>query len=341
MDRTVLVTGGSGFAAGWVIVELLRKGYRVRATLRDLSRADELRRAIAAVAPEVDRLGFVEADLGHDAGWDDAARGCDGVLHVASPLGGRGETEEAMLKAAVDGTLRVLGAATRAGAGRIVVTSSCAAASPRDQTGDTVSDETTWTDPSNPALTPYRRSKVLAERAAWEWMTANSDPRKLVTILPAAIFGPVLTKKNLGSVGLINGLLNGRPPAIPRVSFNVIDVRDLAALHVAALESPEAGGERLIAAGKVMWMEDVADVLRKLPGGKGSGVPGRAMPDWFIRLGARLSPALRDLRPMLGRRHSFSSAKARAMLGFEPRPAEETIRDCADSLTGAWQSPAA
>ena len=262
------------------------------------------------------------------------------MLHVASPLGGRGESEATMIRAAVDGTLRVLAAATRAGAGRIVVTSSCAAASPRDQTGETTSDETTWTDAADPALTPYRRSKVLAERAAWEWMQANSDPARLVTILPAAIFGPVLSRKNLGSVGLIDGLLNGRPPAIPRVSFNVIDVRDLAALHVAALETPGAGGERLIAAGKVMWMSDVARLLRAQLGAAAAKVPTRVLPDWFVRLGQRFSPRMRDLRPMLGRRHSFSGAKARELLGFEPRPAEVTIRDCAESLIGTWK-PAA
>ena len=211
MDKTVLVTGGSGFVAGWTIAELLRSGHKVRATLRDLGRADELRAAIAAVTPETAELTFVSADLAADDGWDDAMTGCAAVLHVASPLGGRGETPEQMNSAAVEGTLRVLRAATRAGVGRIVMTSSCAAASPRDQTGATTSDETVWTDLTDPNLTPYRRSKAMSERAAWDWTAENSSTDRLTTILPGAIFGPVLTRKNLGSVGLIDGLLNGRP----------------------------------------------------------------------------------------------------------------------------------
>lgn len=331
-DTRVLVTGGSGFVAGWCIAQLLDQGYAVRTTLRDTSRAEELRQAIGTAARSTEGLEFVTADLASNAGWDAAMAGCTYVLHVASPLGGRGESESALIEAAVSGTERVLAAATRAGVARIVMTSSCAAATPRDTTGDTSSGEEVWTDLSGPELTPYRRSKALSEQAAWDWMKTHSDPARLVTVLPAAVFGPVLSRKNLGSAGLIQGLLNGRPPAIPRVSFNVIDVRDLAALHLIAMTAPQAAGQRYIAAGEVMWMADVARTLRDGLGRDAAKVPTRAMPDWLVRLGAHFIAPMRQLRPMLGRRHSFSSEKARAAFGFVPRPARDTILDCGTSL---------
>lgn len=337
MVETVLVTGGSGFLGGWCIVALLQRGYDVRATVRSLSKADAVRPMVATQVDPGARLTFARADLTSDAGWDAAMTGIDHVLHVASPLGGEGESLAALVGPARDGTIRVLAAATKAGVKRIVVTSSCAAATPRDQTsggpgGTSTSDETTWTDAGDPKLNAYRKSKAIAERAAWDWMEANGEPSRLTTILPAAIFGPVLSPEAMSSVALIQGLLNGRPPAVPRVSFNIVDVRDVAEAHVLALTTPEAAGQRFIASGEFLWMKDVAAILRDGLGYGTGKVPRRVMPDGLVRLIAIFVPPMRALTPIIGRRHSFDGRKAGRLLGLQLRPARDTILDCARSL---------
>lgn len=332
MTGTVLVTGGSGFIAGWCIVGLLDRGYAVRATVRSLSKGEAVRAAVGRAGADTGRLSFVEADLTRDDGWDAVVQGCDYVLHVASPLGGQGESLEDLVKPAREGTLRVLAAATRAKVRRIVVTSSCAAVTPREVLGDTTSDETLWSDLEDPNLDPYRKSKTIAEKAAWAWMEEHDDPSRMTTILPAAVFGPILSREAMSSVALIDGLLNGRPPAIPRIGFNVVDVRDVADLHILAMTTAEAGGQRFIAAGQRMWMADVAEVLRRRLGERARRVPSRRMPDWLVRMLAAFVPRMRTLAPMIGRRHSFSAIKAGRVMGWKARPAVTTIVDCAESL---------
>jgi nucleoside-diphosphate-sugar epimerase len=296
----------------------------VRATLRSA--------AIASVAEAAGRLSFCVADLTRDAGWDAAVAACDYVLHVASPLGGDAKDPGALIGPARDGTLRVLRAAARAGVKRVVLTSSTAATSPPLQSGDSVNDERVWTDPDDANVNAYRRSKVLAERAAWEIMAKHPGPTTLTTILPAAVFGPLLASERPGSAQIIQRLLSGRPPGIPRVGFCIVDVRDLAALHVRAMIAPEAAGERFIAAGDFLWMADIASALRARLGARAARVPTRVLPDALVRLIARFVPALRTITPGLGRRHVFSSAKAQRMLGFAPRPGVDAVLDCAESL---------
>jgi nucleoside-diphosphate-sugar epimerase len=330
MTETVLVTGGSGFVAGWTIVELLRRGYRVRATLRDLTRESELR---AAIATEVDpsALEVVATDLTADAGWDDAAAGCAFVLHIASPLGAGAADEEALVGATREGTLRVLRAAVAAGARRVVVTSSMAACAPPAPV-ERVVDESDWTDPDQPGLAAYRRSKVLAERAAWDFMAGQ--PTELATILPGAIFGPVLTPAQRGSVDIIRRLLQGQPPALPRLAFNIVDVRDLADLHIRAMTSSEAPGQRFIAMGDTLWYREMAAVLRERLGQGAAKVPSAAMPDLVARGLAAVSPQMKALLPLLGRTQKFTSQNARRRLGFAPRPAADTVADTGASLVG-------
>ncbi|GAA5186953.1 aldehyde reductase [Rugosimonospora acidiphila] len=330
MTETVLVTGGTGFVAGWCVVELLERGYAVRTTVRDPAKREAVRRATGGG----DRLTFATADLTGDDGWDAAMAGCDYVLHVASPLGADGHGgPDALTGPARDGTLRVLRAATRAGVRRVVMTSSTAAATPRLASG--VSDETVWTDPDDPNLTAYRRSKVLAERAAWDFMDAYNGGTTLSTVLPVAVFGPLLSPGNASSVDVIARLLAGRPPVVPRFGFAIVDVRDLADLHLRAMTSPAAAGERFIGAGEFRWLSEIAETLRSRLGDRAARVPTRGVPDVAVRALARFVPALRTLTPLLGRELAFSSAKARRVLGFSPRPAAETVVDCAESLDAA------
>ena len=329
--EVVLVTGGTGFVAGWCIVALLQRGYQVRTTVRNLAQESAVRTAVASMAQATDRLTFFTADLTRDDGWDDAMAGCDYVLHVASPLSGDTSGPDALIVPARDGTLRVLRAAVNAGVRRVVMTSAAAAARP-PHSADRISDETVWADPADRQFDAYRRSKILAERAAWDFMAGHADRTGFMTILPGAVFGPVLTKANLGSVQIFQGLLEGRPAAIPRLGFWIVDVRDLAELHVRAMTAPEAAANRFIAAGDFRWMEDIATTLRLKLGSRAGKVPTRRMPNFVFRLLSLFVPVLRSFVSSLGRRNDLTAAKARRMLGFAPRPATTTIVDCAESL---------
>jgi len=249
MSESVLVTGGSGYVAGWCIVELLPQGYTVRSTLRNAGRAEAVRSGISTQIDPGGRLTFVVADLLSDAGWSEAVAGCDHVLHVASPMGAEtARTADALVRPAREGALRVLRAAVQAGVKRVVMTSSCAAATPlASQMGaDTETDETAWGDPEDQKNDFYRLSKTLAERAAWDFMAEKGGATELVTLLPSAIFGPVLSMEGLGSVRVIKRLLDGSTPRVPRLGLNIIDVRDLALAHVTAMTEPKAAGQRFI-----------------------------------------------------------------------------------------------
>ncbi|KJK42815.1 epimerase [Lentzea aerocolonigenes] len=300
---TVLVTGGTGFVAGWTIAQLLSRGYDVRTTTRG-------RRPAVEGDHEV-----VRADLTSDDGWASAMSGVKYVLHVASPLGGSGD----LIGPARDGTLRVLRHAVDAGVSRVVMTSSCAAATPPPGSTGTF-DETLWTDPSL-KFDEYRRSKLLAERAAWEFM--RDKETSFVTVLPGAVFGPVRSRSNSGSVRVIGRMLDGMP-GVPRVGLNIVDVRDVADLHIRAMTSTAAAGERFIAVSEFMWMADVARVL---------DVPARSLPNFVVRAASLVARDLRPLVPMLGRSYTYSHAKASSVLGWDPRPARTTVLECAASLS--------
>ena len=330
--EVVLVTGGTGFVAGWCIVELLQRGYEVRTTVRDPAKESAVRAAVASSAGAADRLTFFAADLTADDGWDDAMAGCDYVLHVASPLGDDPSRDpDALIVPARDGTLRVLRAAVKAGVRRVVMTSAAAAARP-PHSAERISDETVWADPADRQFDAYRRSKILAERAAWDFMAEHAGRTSLTTILPGAVFGPVLTKANRGSVQIIQRLLEGRPAAIPRLGFWIVDVRDLAELHVRAMTASEAAANRFIAAGDFMWMEDIAtdaatETWQSGQQGADSPVAGPCLPVAVV-----VRPDAADVCIEFGRKNDLTAVKARRMLGFSPRPATTTIVDCAESL---------
>jgi nucleoside-diphosphate-sugar epimerase len=326
MAEKVLVTGGTGYVAGWCIVALLERGYDVRTTVRSVARADAVRDAVGTVVEPGERLSFAAADLMADEGWDAAMEGIDYVLHVASPLG-----EGELIAPARDGTLRVLRAAAAAGVKRVVMTSAANAASPASYTASGTTDETLWTVDS-PALPAYRRSKTLAERAAWDFMAAYGGPMELATILPGAVFGPILSTANLGSVQIIARMLQGRMPGVPKIGLEVVDVRDLADLHVRAMTSADAAGQRFLGTGEFVWMRQIALALREKLGPLAAKVPTRQLPNFVVRVAARFDPQLRSITMSLGRRNRHSIEKAQRVLGWTPRPADETVVGCAQSL---------
>jgi dihydroflavonol-4-reductase len=326
MADTVLVTGGTGYVAGWCVARLLDDGYDVRTTVRDASRGERVRRAVATVSPRADRLEFAVADLTSDDGWKEAADGCAYVLHVASPLAGAD-----LLGPARDGTLRVLRAAAAAGVRRVVMTSAANTASPSSYATDGVTDETLWTDLDTPGLPAYRRAKTAAERAAWEFM-ATEDSMTLATILPGAVFGPILSADTRGSTRIIARLLAGSVAGTPRIGLEVVDVRDLADVHVRAMTAPAAAGERFLATGEFLWMRDIASALREGLGEEARKVPTRQLPDIAVRVAALFDRSLRDIMPGLGRRNRHRIEKARSVLGWSPRPARTSVVDCGRSL---------
>lgn len=330
--KTVLVTGGSGYLGGWCLVELLRQGYEVRTTVRDLAREPEVRSRVASQVEADGRLTVLAADLSADDGWEDAVRGCDYVMHVASPFPPvQPQDPDELIVPAREGTLRVLRAALDAGAERVVVTSSVAAVGGSTSHSPVPLDEESWTDADNPKLTPYTRSKTIAERAAWDLVCERGEEGRLAVVNPGAILGPLLSDDRSFSLELIERLLKGMP-GTPRLGYSVVDVRDVADLQLRAMTAPEAGGERFIAVNEFWWMSEVAATLRDRLGPDAAKVPKRRVPDLAVRAMAVFDPSIRSIVGQLGRRVEMSSEKARSLLGWSPRPVEETVVDCARSL---------
>ena len=334
--ETVLVTGGSGYIGGWCVASLLQRGYVVRTTVRDLSKESAVRASLSKIIDPGNRLSFYAADLTADAGWDAAAEGCDYVLHVASPLGVADPKDpNELIVPAREGAKRAVAAAIKAGVKRVVLTSSVAAASRGVGGSDWISDETVWTDPKTPKLSVYAQSKTLAERAAWDLIHGSATDTTFATVNPALVLGPVTSGDFSASVQVVERLLSGRVPGIPRLGFNVVDVRDVADLHIRAMIDPKAASERFIAAGHYAWMGDLAALLRERLGEGAAKVPTRKVPDFVIRLAGLFDKELGSVTPGLGHRHDYSSDKAQRILGWKPRPLEETVLDCANSLIAA------
>jgi nucleoside-diphosphate-sugar epimerase len=340
---TVLVTGGSGFLGGWCVIELLRRGYTVKTTVRSLSREDQVRAAVSSAADPGNRLTVLAADLTSDEGWPEAVEGCDYVLHVASPFPPKQPKDpDELIVPAREGTLRVLRAGLDGGSKRIVVTSSVAAIRLSADAAARPLNESDWTDPDSPGLTPYVRSKTIAERAAWDLVRERSAQDRLAVVNPGAIIGPVLNDDLSYSLQAVQRLLGGTPGA-PRLGFSLVDVRDVADLEIRAMTAPEAGGERFIAATRFLWMAEIGEILRERLGEEASKVPTRTIPNVVVRAMSLFDPGIRSVVGALGKRTELSSEKARSALGWAPRPIEDTIAETGESLIrhGAVAAPAA
>jgi nucleoside-diphosphate-sugar epimerase len=331
---TVLVTGGSGFIGSHIILQLLAAGHTVRTTVRSLKReADVLAMLKQGGATSTEALSFVAADLEKDAGWSDAVAGCEYVLHVASPLPPSApKHEDDLIVPAREGTLRVLRAARDAGVKRLVLTSSFAAIGYGHNPQQAPFDETTWTDPTR-KVSAYVKSKTLAERAAWNFMDKEGGSLELSVVNPVAVFGPVLGADYSASIQIVQRMMDGAMPAVPRLYFGVVDVRDVADLHLRAMTHPAAKGERFLAvSGDFMLMLDIARVLRERLGEGARRVPTRQLADWLLRIGALFNPLVRQLLPEIGKWKNGTSEKARRVLGWTPRAREDAIVATGESL---------
>lgn len=334
-QKTVLVTGVTGFLGSHVTIQLLERGYAVVGTLRDLRRADAIRAVIAKHTPRVDQLRLVEADL-NDPDWDKVMQGIDLVQHVASPFPRTlPKNDEEIVGPAKRGTLNVLQAAARNGVKRTVLTSSVVAISYGKTPAELQKtfDETDWTDAANLRDTsPYFRSKTIAEQAAWDFMRADRSGMELSVVCPGGILGPVLEEDFGTSANIVLKALDGSSPALPDIGFEIVDVRSVADLLIRAMEQPQAAGQRYIATAGFMKFKEVADVLRvAYPGRK---IPKRILPNFVVRLYANIDKTLKPILPDLGVVRKVDGSKASRELGWQPIPKEEAVLACAKSAFG-------
>lgn len=331
----VLVTGGSGFIGAHCILQLLEAGYRVRTTVRSLTREADVRTMLKTGGAEAGgRLSFAAADLNADTGWPEAVAGCQFVLHVASPFPpGVPKHEDELVIPAREGALRVLRASRDAGVKRVVLTSSFAAIGYGTVPPVRPYDEENWTDTEANNVSAYVKSKTKAERAAWDFYARDGNKVELAVVNPVAVFGPVLGPDFATSIILIQKLMNGAMPGCPKLTLGVVDVRDVADLHLRAMTNPAAKGERfLCAAGDFMTIHQIAQALKAGLGNVARRVPTRVLPNWMVHLAAMFDPTIALITPELGKHKNGSNEKAKRLLGWQPRSNEESVVATAESL---------
>ena len=320
MAGTVLVSGGSGYIAGFLIRQLVAEGWMVHTTVRDLAREGNVRKLLAV---DDARLRFFAADLTADAGWADAMAGCSHVAHVASPLPLRAVKDpDELIVPARDGALRALRAAKAAGVRRFVMTSSVAAIAYGRGRGVHHFTEADWTPPDYPGAQPYVRSKTIAERAARDWVAAEGGGIEYCSVNPSVVLGPVWSRDYSPSVAIVKRLLEGSVRGCPDIGFGVVDVRDVADLHVRALTAPGMAGERFLASGPFMKIAAIAEVLRSRLGPEAQ--PGAHAPRAGFRgahrRAVRSDAEVRGERAGLGAQHGRLARESRARLGRRARP---------------------
>lgn len=328
LNKTVVVTGITGFLGSHIAIQLLNQGFNVRGTLRSLERAKQTKQIILNNAKGREaQLSFFECELLSDAGWQEVMSGSHYLIHTASPfLAYVPKNENELIKPAVEGTLRVLKIAHENNLQHVVLTSSIAAVLYGAETERPT--ELDWTDPDNKRVTPYYKSKTLAEKAAWQY--AKESDLSLSVINPGLILGPVLEEDYGTSAELIVKLMDKSFPGLPHIGFSVVDVRDVAAAHIAAMLNPNSNGERFIVAGKFMWISEIAEVLSKqYPQYK---IPKRALPNWLVKTMSFIDPAVKTIVKDLSFQHKLSDKKAKQQLNWSPRSEQETIIATADSL---------
>ncbi len=334
-DKMVLVTGGTGFVGVQCILQLLHGGYRVKTTVRSLNRKDEVLAMLEyGGIKSFESLEFIEADLTKDTNWDKAVSGCDYILHVASPIYMKiPKDEQEMIRPAVEGTLRVLQAAKNAGVKRVVMTSNFGAVGYSHSDTSVIITEQDWTDPNEKGLSIYNKSKVLAERAAWDFIETQGGDLELSVINPMGIFGPSLGPDLSSGFELVKRMLEGTMKKVPNMTLGIVDVRDVADLHIRAMTNPAAKGQRFLAlSGEIITLPEIAVYLKSKLGDKGRNISTKIMPDWVVKIAALFSPVARNVVPQLGRYRNASNTKARNLLGWKPRGHEEAIMATATSL---------
>ena len=332
---TVLVTGATGFIAQHTIVQLLDAGFRVRGTVQSPKRAQYLREGLGRHTDKADQLELEQADLMSDDGWDEALAGCEYVIHMASPLPNKPPKDEnELIVPARDGALRVLKAAARAGVKRVVMTSSVAAVIyGHSRDGSRQYDEKDWSVLGDD-VGAYEKSKTIAEKAAWDFVKSlpESERFEFCTINPGLVLGPVFDRDFSTSGEVVRKLMRREMPGCPDVGWAVVDVRDVAKAHVTALTEDCAVGQRFVVAIEHASMLDIANILSEAFRGRGYKVPTRRLPDWLLRVVGVFDKTAKLAVQELGKRQDLSNARARDVLGFQPRSLREMVVDMGETM---------
>ena len=328
--KEILVTGASGFIASHIVIQLLNQGYRVRGTVRNLSRADKLKEVIGKHAPTTG-LSFVQADLMDADSWQAAVKGTDGIMHVASPIATElPKDPNEMIVPAKEGTRNVLQAAIDQGVPRVVITSSVASIVYGQGPG--LFTEDNWTNTDHRDATPYIQSKTIAEKLAWEMAQEAGDKLQITTVHPSLVLGPVLEQDYGNSAEVVKKLMDGSFPGTPNLGLPIVDVRDVASMHIMAFENDASIGERLICSGPFLWMHEIALILRKHYPDFQKKIPTRKLPTWLVKLFANFQKEVKSVLQDVDVRREVTWEKGKRILGWDPRGPEEAIRATADSL---------
>lgn len=331
---TVLLTGVSGFLGSHTTIQLLEKGYTVIGTLRNMKRAEALKKVIGRHTSRTGNLHFVEADLIDGDVWKEITKGVDYIQHIASPFPRElPKKEEDLIIPAKNGTLNILKAASENGVKRVVLTSSIAAVvygKPKEHRSG-IFNESHWTDFQNKKdSTPYFRSKTIAEQAAWDFMKNDQRGLELVTVCPGAILGPVLEQDFGTSANIVIKLLDGSSPALPDIGFDIVDVRSVADLLIKAMEKPQAANQRYVGTAGYMKFKEVAQVLKKAyPERK---IPNRILPNFMVRLFSNIDKSIKPILVELGTERKTDNTKARKELAWQPIANQDAVLSCAESI---------
>ncbi|MEH6680225.1 MAG: aldehyde reductase [Sediminicola sp.] len=332
----VLVTGGTGFVGMQIVYQLLKKGYSVRTTVRNLKSADKVQETLKNNGiTSFENLSFAEAELTKDENWEQAIHGCKYVLSVASPVFfHKPKNEEEAILPAREGILRILRFAKKAVVKRVVMTSNFGAIGFTQTDKNRATTEDDWTDTNNKSVSVYERSKTLAEKAAWNFIETKGGNLEFATINPVAILGPSLGAHVSGSFQLLQNLLTGKLKAVPNIPLNIVDVRDVADLHIRAMESPEANGHRFIAsADRQISLPEIALLLKNNRKEISEKVSLKKLPDWVLSVSSIFNDQAKEGVLLTKMNRNVSNQKAKEILNWKPIASQEVaILEAVDTM---------
>jgi len=334
MTDKVLLTGVSGWIAKHTAIELLNKGYEVLGTVRNNNLIDQTTQTIGKYAP-IEKLSFVELDLLKDEGWNEAAKGCKYIFHIASPFPIKvSRNREVLLPVAVDGTIRVLNAGLNAGVEQIIKTSSIVAMFRKpNRTNPYTFGENDWTDENwTEGVNDYFLSKTKAEKAAWELMESKGLKNKLTTICPGGVFGDALDKKGGTSIEYVRQFMAGKFPGAPKFAVLISDVRDIAKAHVACIGNTKVGGRRLIVGKEVKKLVELSQLMAEAMPEYAKKLPKKELPNFMVKLISYIDSSAKTMIPDLGIMMQTDPTYAEKLLGFEFKAAKDCMAENAKSV---------